>query len=71
MAGRVATNLDISPKLIDEARRIGKHKSKKDAVTEALKEYIQSRRQMRILELAGQIDFDPAYDYKKERRRRH
>jgi hypothetical protein len=66
----VATNLDISPKLIEEARRVGKHKSKKDAVTEALKEYIQSRRQMRILELAGQIDFDPAYDYRKERRRR-
>jgi len=65
----VATNLDISPRLIEEARRIGKHRSKKDAVTEALKEYIRSRRQMRILELAGQIDFDPRYDYKQERRR--
>lgn len=66
----MATNLDISPKLIDEARRIGKHKSKKDAVTEALKEYIRARRQMRIFELAGEIDFDPAYDHKKERSRR-
>ena len=58
----MATNLDISSRLIEEARRIGKHRSKKDAVTEALKEYIRSRRQMRILELAGQIDFDPRYD---------
>lgn len=66
----MATNLDISPKLIDEARRIGKHKSKKDAVTEALKEYIRARRQMRIFELAREIDFDPAYDHKKERSRR-
>ena len=65
----MATNLDISPQLIEEARRIGKHKSKKDAVIEALKEYIQSRKQMRVLELAGQIDFDPRYDYKRERRR--
>ncbi|MBV9438290.1 MAG: type II toxin-antitoxin system VapB family antitoxin [Acidobacteria bacterium] len=65
----MATNLDISPRLIEEARRIGKHRSKKDAVTEALKEYIRSRRQMRILELAGQIDLDPRYDYKQERRR--
>ncbi len=65
----MATNLDINPRLIEEARRIGKHRSKKDAVTEALKEYIRSRRQMRILELAGQIDFDPGYDYKQERRR--
>ena len=65
----MATNLDINPKLIEEARRIGKHKSKKDAVTEALKEYVRSKRQMRIFELAGKIDFDPTYDYKKERNR--
>jgi hypothetical protein len=65
----VANKLDTGPRLIDEARRIGKHKNKKDAVNEALKKYIQSRRQIRILELAGQIDFDPAYDYKRERRR--
>jgi hypothetical protein len=65
----VATNLDINPKLIEEARRIGKHKSKKDAVTEALKEYVRSKKQMRIFELAGKIDFDPTYDYKKERNR--
>ena len=64
----MATNLDIDPKLIEEARRIGKHTSKKDAVTEALKEYIRSRKQTRVVELAGQIDFDPGYDYKKERR---
>lgn len=66
----MATNLDINPKLIEEARRAGKHKSKKDAVTEALKEYIRSRRQMRVIELFGSIDFDPNYDYKRERQRR-
>jgi len=66
----VATNLDINPRLIEEAQQIGKHKSKKDAVTKALEEYIRTRKQMRIFELAGQIDFDPTYDYKKERRRR-
>lgn len=65
----MATNLDINPKLIEQARRIGKHKSKKEAVTEALNEYIRSRRQMRIFELAGKIDFDPDYDYKKARQR--
>lgn len=66
----MATNLDINPKLIEEAQRIGNHKSKKDAVTQALEEYIRTRKQMRIFELAGQIDFDPKYDYKKERQRR-
>jgi hypothetical protein len=64
----VATNLAIDDKLINEARRIGKHKTKKEAVTAALDEYIRHRRQLRILDYAGKIDFDPEYDYKKMRK---
>jgi Bacterial antitoxin of type II TA system, VapB len=64
----VATNLAIDDKLINEARRIGKHKTKKEAVTAALDEYIRLRKQLRILDYAGKIDFDPDYDYKKMRK---
>ena len=64
------TNLALDDGLIDEARRIGRHKTKKAAVTEALREYIQRRKQLRILDLAGRIDYDPGYDYKALRRRR-
>jgi Arc/MetJ family transcription regulator len=64
----MATNLAIDDRLIDEARRIGNHKTKKEAVTTALREYIDYRRQLKILELAGTIDYDPTYDYKKVRR---
>ena len=64
----MATNLAIDDRLIDEARRIGNHGTKKDAVTAALKEYIDRRKQVEILKLAGTIDYDPAYDYKKVRR---
>lgn len=64
----VATNLAIDDKLIDEARRIGKHRTKKDAVTAALKEYVDRRKQLEILKLSGTIDYDPAYDYRKMRR---
>jgi hypothetical protein len=39
-------------------------------VTEALEEYIQHRKQAKILELFGSVDFDPKYDYKKQRSRR-
>jgi len=39
-------------------------------VTEALEEYIARRKQARIADLFGTIDYDPAYDYKKQRRRR-
>jgi hypothetical protein len=53
--------------LIDEARRIGDHKTKKEAVTAALDEYIRRRRQLEILDHFGTIDFDPDYDYKKMR----
>jgi hypothetical protein len=63
----VATNLAIDDKLIDEARRIGNHKTKKEAVTAALAEYIGHRKRMQILELFGTIDYDPDYDYKKVR----
>jgi Arc/MetJ family transcription regulator len=64
----MATNLAIDDKLIEEARRIGAHKTKKEAVTTALEEYIQHRRQQRILKDFGTVDFDPEYDYKAERR---
>ncbi len=63
----MATNLAIDDGLIDEARRIGHHVTKKEAVTAALKEYIDRRKQVEILKLAGTIDYDPTYDYKKMR----
>ena len=64
------TNLALDDKLIEQARRIGKHKTKKAAVTAALEEYVRRRRQLEILDLAGTIEFDPDYDYKARRRRR-
>jgi len=63
------TNLAINDELIEEAKIIGNHRSKKAAVTEALTEYIQRRKQMRVIELFGKIDFDPDYDYKAQRNR--
>lgn len=64
----MATNLAIDDKLIEEARAIGKHKTKKAVVTEALQEYIQRRKQLQILSLFGKIEYDPSYDYKKQRK---
>ncbi|MGD0629354.1 MAG: type II toxin-antitoxin system VapB family antitoxin [Terracidiphilus sp.] len=63
----MATNLAIDDRLIDEARRVGNHKTKKEAVTAALDEYIRWRKQLRILDFFGTIDFDPDFDYKKMR----
>ena len=64
----MATNLAIDDRLIDEAKRVGNHKTKKEAVTAALDEYIRWRKQLEILDHFGTIDFDPEYDYKRIRR---
>lgn len=63
------TNLAIDDKLLEEALRVGGQRTKKDTVNEALREYIQRRRQRRIIKLFGTIDYDAAYDAKKQRRR--
>lgn len=64
------TNLAIDEKLLQEAQRIGGHKTKKNTVNEALKEYIMKRKQKGILPLFGKVDIEPSYDYKQERKRR-
>ena len=63
----MATNLAIDDKLIEEAKTIGKHRTKKGVVTEALQEYIQRRRQIEILNIFNMIDYDKDFDYKKQR----
>ena len=64
----MATNLAIDDKLIEEARLIGKHATKKGVVTEALLEYIQRRKQIEILDLFHSVDYDSDYDYKEQRK---
>ena len=65
----MATNLAIDDRLLDEALRVGGQRTKKDTVTQALEEYVQRRKQARILDLFGKVDFDPKYDHKRQRRR--
>ena len=63
------TNLAIDDSLIREAVKVGHHKTKKDAVTIALSEYIQRHKQQEIISLFGCVDYDPSYDYKEQRKR--
>ena len=67
----MATNLALDDKLIEEARRAGGHKTKREAVSAALAEYVKRRQQLRILQAFGSFDFDSEYDYKAERKRSH
>ena len=65
----MATNLQLDDRLIQEAVALGKHRTKKEAVTRALTDYISHLRQDRILDLFGKVEFDPVYDYKRQRAR--
>ena len=65
------TNLALDDKLIEEARHAGSHKTKREAVTAALAEYVKRRKQLRILKAFGSFDFDSEYDYQAERKRPH
>jgi hypothetical protein len=66
----MATNLSIDPELIERALEVSGERTKKAAVTKALEEFIARRQQRRVLELFGKLEWDEAYDYKAERRRR-
>ena len=65
----MATNLALDDELINEAKRLGAHKTKRETVTVALREYVQRRRQARLLDLFGTIPYDQDHDYKAERHR--
>lgn len=53
----MATNLAIDDALIEEAQRVGRHRTKKEAVTAAHEEYINYRKRLALVELSGTIDF--------------
>jgi hypothetical protein len=63
----MATNLELDDELIEEVLTLGGHKTKKAAVNAALDEYVKRRKQGRIVELFGTIDYDPTYDHKVAR----
>lgn len=65
----MATNLSIDPALIERALEVSGERTKKAAVTRALEEFIARRRQKRLLDLVGKLEWDTSYDYKAERSR--
>jgi hypothetical protein len=65
----MATNLSLDPELIDRALALSGERTKKAAVTKALQEFVARREQRRLIELMGKLEWDPSFDYKKERAR--
>jgi Arc/MetJ family transcription regulator len=63
------TNLSLDPELLEKALEVSGEKTRKAAVTKALKEFISRREQRRILELFGTLEWDEEYNDKQERTR--
>lgn len=66
----MATNLAIDDELLDQALSVGGFRTKRETVNQALREFIARRHRLELVNLFGTVDYDPSYDYKKERRAR-
>lgn len=64
------TNLAIDDDLLNTAKRLGRHRTKRETVNAALLEYIQRRKRLEALKVLGKIDLDPDFDYKRARAKR-
>ena len=64
----MATNIELNEPLLSKAMRLGGMKTKKEAVNQALLEYVQRREQLKVLDFFGQVDMSPEFDYKKQRK---
>lgn len=65
----MATNVSIDPDLLNLAFQVSGERTKKAAVTLALREFIARRQQKRVLDLMGTLEWDASYDQKAERSR--
>lgn len=66
----MTTRITLDSNLVNDAKRVGRHKTQKEAAVAALREYVGRRKRLRMTELFGTIDFDPKYSYKDSRRAR-
>jgi Arc/MetJ family transcription regulator len=64
------TNLALDDSLIEEAVQVGNHRTKKEAVTAALQEYVLARKRLEILGWVGKVDYYEDYEPKRLRDRK-
>jgi hypothetical protein len=55
----MATNLDIDLRAVEELMKLGKFKSKREAVDAAVREAIAYRKQLAVRDFLGTVDFQP------------
>jgi hypothetical protein len=63
----MATSLNINEDLLQEALALDSQTTVEVLVETALREYIERRKRLKVLELFGTINYDEDYDYKQQR----
>ena len=63
-------DLDIDSELLEKALAAGDGKTKRATGNRVSQEFIVRRRQKRVLDLFGKLDWNDGYDYRRERTRR-
>jgi len=64
----MAANIELNEPLLSKAMHLGGMKTKKEAVNQALLEYVQRREQIKVLDFFGKVELDPEFNYKKQRK---
>jgi Bacterial antitoxin of type II TA system, VapB len=61
------TNLSIEDCLIEEACQLSDQLSANEVATQALQEYIQRRKQLKLLDFFGTVEYHDDCDFKDQR----
>ena len=58
------TNIVLDERLVKKAMKLSRTRTKKELVNQALKEFVENRNRLNLMDLAGKIEFAKDYNYK-------
>jgi Arc/MetJ family transcription regulator len=63
----VRTNIELDGDLVQEGLKLSRARTKRELVQLALKEFVENRRRLSLLDLEGKIEFAEGYNHKRMR----
>jgi len=58
------TNIVLDENLVKKAMKLSRTKTKRELVNQALKEFVENRKRLNLMDLFGKIEFAKDYNYK-------
>ena len=65
------TSIELNEELVKEALQLTNFQTEQELINFALEELVRARKKHNLLDLSGEIEFLPDYDYKALRRTRN